>query len=105
MNRTHLCPWLMSYNIFEFGFEFAEKFKFEVWLAAVNIAASHHCPLVSQNSPLNMYVAESHEEKNAEKSLPNNIAVSCQCPLHNLAVSQNSPLNMLRSVKSRRQLI
>jgi hypothetical protein len=51
------------------------------------------------------YVAESHEEKNAEKSLPINIAVSRQCPLHNLAVSQNTPLNMLRSVKSRHQLI
>ncbi len=51
------------------------------------------------------YVSESHEEKNAEKSLPINIAVSRRCPLHNLAVSQNSPLNMLRSVKSRRQLI
>jgi hypothetical protein len=51
------------------------------------------------------YVAESHEEKKAKKSLPINIAVSHRCPLHNLAVSQNSPLNMLWSVKSRRQLI
>jgi hypothetical protein len=35
-------------------------------------------------------VAESHEEKNAEKLLPINIAVSRRCPLHNLAVSQNA---------------
>jgi hypothetical protein len=50
-------------------------------------------------------VAESHEEKNAEKSLLVNIAVSRRCLLHNLAVSQNSPLNMLRLFKSRRQLM
>ncbi len=59
MNRTHLYPWFMSYNVFEFCFEFAEIFEFEDWLAAVNIAASHHCPLfnmaVSQNSSLNMW--------------------------------------------------
>jgi hypothetical protein len=30
MHRTHLAPLFMSYYIFEFGFEFAEIFVFEV---------------------------------------------------------------------------
>ncbi len=28
MNRNHLSPWFMSWNIFEFGFKFAEILKF-----------------------------------------------------------------------------
>jgi hypothetical protein len=59
---------------------------------------------VSKNSLLNMW-RKVMKKKTPKNHPPINIAVSHQCPLHNLAVSQNSPLNMLRSVKSRRQLI
>ncbi len=88
INRIHLDLLFMSENFFEFSLEFAEIFEFKVWLAAVSIAASRHCPQALYNSGQSKLAAEY-------------VAASQTAPPFNIAESQNSPRNMWRLVKSR----